>query len=641
VLCGNFDEFCFNGLWPRQLPPIFISRHKTGLAGLIKLTFMYQYEWFEDKVFEAEDQRSIPNFKSMVDINNIDSVLLLNWQEHCLECAPPLCYTSCALYLPRKDKKCRNIFYGIYRNKNFSGLLPFGADMRFKKWGKLETRLSEIGLTPGKINVTDKVNYGLSTAASVLANVLSPIDKKRKINGLYNVLSLKSINSLTVNKSSIYDDFLVECYSFEHKDFKLIIEYSGEGHSYRNSINIAPGQNFVEIPAANFKLNTSSKNGLLSVYPENDLEARVAFTWLDFVKYNKPAAAKSVSSKPAAKIKCIAWDLDNTLWHGVFIENKPSGLKLRPEATGMIKKLDEKGILQTVVSKNSYEEVWPHLESLGLAEYFLYPAINWGQKSENLKKIADLLNINIDTFGVIDDSVFEREEIKAALPQVRTYDEKNIDALLTLPEFDIPVTEESKKRRSYYLVEQQRNQIAESFSGDYVDFLKSCDIHLSIIRVEDPIVAKRCYELIQRTNQLNLSSRRYDPESFEKLMRDEKYLKYAFECYDKFGSYGIVGFSSIETGIDFYKIHDFVISCRVAQKMVEHAFITWLSQRMNANSINYLLAEYIKTTRNSPILAVFEDIQFEKENIGDDIYLLKLDVLKHRLENNIISVDEK
>jgi len=603
---------------------------------------MYQYEWFDRKIFEQDRaQHIIPDFESKVNKQNIDKVLLINWLEHCHECAPPLCYVTCPLYLARKDMKCRNVFYGIYRNPRFSGLHSFGADMRFRKWGKLETLLTNINLTPKQINTVDRINSSAVNTINFMGDLLAPFDKKRKVNGALNLYRIKLLNRFKEKKTTLFDDFLIECYSFENKEFKLIIEYTNKENNYRNSVNILPGYNLVKIPAAQFNFIKNIPTGKLTIYPENDQEVRIVFAWLDFVKYTVPEKPQQELNSPAAKIKCIAWDLDNTLWKGVFIENNPSELTLNKDAVNLIKTLDEKGILQTIVSKNNHEEVWPYLGSIGLSQYFLYPAINWGQKSENLKKIAGLLNINIDTFGVIDDSAFEREEIKTALPQIRVYSDKEISTLTGRTEFDVPVTEESKNRRSYYLVEQQRNQVAESFSGDYTSFLKNCAINLTIFTPTDPSAVKRCYELILRTNQLNLSSRKYDEETFNAILEDKKYLKYAFECFDKFGSYGIVGFSIIETGADFYKIHDFVISCRVAQKMVEHAFITWLSKKMNTAGKKYLLAEYIKTNRNSPILSVFEEINFEKEAIGNNSFLLRLNVAENKLENNIITINEK
>ena len=291
-----------------------------------------------------------------------------------------------------------------------------------------------------------------------------------------------------------------------------------------------------------------------------------------------------------------------------------------------------------MVSKNTHDDVWPFLESKGLGDYFLYPAINWGQKSENLKKIADLLNINIDTFGIVDDSPFERQEVSSALPQVRVYADTEINSLLNYPEFDFPVTEESRNRRSYYLVEQKRGQIAASYAGDYHSFLRSCGIKLNIFVPTEEGQLARCYELIQRTNQLNLSSRRYDTAVFNNIIQDSKYLKFGLEVEDQFGSYGIVGFSVIEIASDHYKILDFVISCRVAQKMIEDAFITWLSQKMKQEGRNYMTAEYVKTNRNEKMLSIFEEIHFEKEDLGDNKFLLKLDLNKHTPVNDVIEI---
>ena len=121
-------------------------------------------------------------------------------------------------------------------------------------------------------------------------------------------------------------------------------------------------------------------------------------------------------------------------------------------------------------------------------------------------------------------------------------------------------------------------------------------------------------------------------------MEGEQYLKFAFDVQDQFGSYGIVGFVVVEIGSDNLKIIDFVISCRVAQKMIEDAFITWLSDKMRPEGKKYLLADYKKTLRNGKILSVFEKINFEKEDLGNDLFLLSLDIEKHKLTNDVITV---
>jgi len=602
---------------------------------------MYQSEWYDGDLFVLEEKKNpSPEFTSKVDKNNIKRVLFSHWDEHCLECGPPLCYKSCAVYLKRGDKKCRKVYYGIARNRKFSGLFSFGADVRFRKWGNITATLFNTGYSPRKINALDSINKNLVRTFNFLAKLAKPIDKTRKINNGYAFYRTKILKKLKPKEYDQYDDFLIECYSFEQKPFRLMIENNKfTEYSYRDSVLIQPGYNLHRIPVTDFRYRDNIVEGAVIVFPENDLEARIVFTWLDFVQYKiKPKVEVDNKLKPATKVKCVAWDLDNTFWKGVFIENKPENLVINSIALDTIKKLDERGILNTIVSKNTYEEVWPFIESLGISEYFLFPAINWGQKSENLKKIADYLNINVDTFALIDDSPFERSEVSTALTQVRVYKDTEISKILGYPEFDVPVTEESRKRRSYYLIEQKRVQIAESFTGDYHSFLKSCQIKLNIFVPETENQRLRCFELIQRTNQLNLSSRRYNEESFNQIFNDDRFLKVALEIEDQFGSYGIVGFSIIEKAIDYYKIQDFVISCRVANKLVEDSFVTWLSNLMRARGKRYLLADYIKTTRNGKMLSVFEAIKFEKEDIGNDTSILKLDLEKQVLTNDVIIV---
>ena len=605
---------------------------------------MYQYEWFDPVVYDKEQGvEQFPDFASQINIEDIQSVLVSNWQEHCHECAPPLCYQTCSLYERRKDSKCKNLFYGIYRHPGFSGLMPFGADMRFRKWGKLETAVHDKVYAVSQIRDLDSKYYKLTQTVNFFSDALTFVDKKRKLNGLLNVAHIKYLSAVKDEKKETLDDLVIECYSLEKDAFKLIIEYRAQGsvQQFRESVLLKPGANVYRIPAQKFFLGARPE-GRLSVFPENDQECRVVFTWLDFVTYTEGYhKKKSESLKPASKLKCLAFDLDNTLWKGIFIESNTEDLVVNQKAVALLKVLDEKGILLTIVSKNSYEDVWPFLERLGISQYFLYPAINWGQKSENLKRIAELLNINLDTFGVIDDSVFEREEIRNALPQVRVYSDEELDALTGYPELDVPVTEESKNRRAMYQVEQKRAEVAESFSGDYAQFLRSCDINLNLIQHIDAKSAKRCFELIQRTNQLNLSSRRYDQQSFDHLVSDGRYLKIALECYDKFGTYGIVGFCAVDTERDENKIVDFVLSCRVAQKNVEQAFVSWLAEKTKENGKHLITAEYLATARNGQILTTFEALGFKKMNTRSDNALLTLDVAAHLVTNDIITIHEQ
>jgi FkbH-like protein len=380
---------------------------------------------------------------------------------------------------------------------------------------------------------------------------------------------------------------------------------------------------------------------------------RLIFTWLDFVVFRDagrrsasspaapPAAARAATgaAAPAEKVKCVAWDLDNTLWRGTLVESAPEELELDPGAAELVRRLDERGILQTIVSKNNHDDAWAVLNKHGLADYFLFPAINWGQKSLNLKQVAEQLNINIDTFAMIDDSDFERAEIAAALPQVRVYPETAIGTLLRRPEFDVTVTELSRQRRLTYLNNIQRDRARETFAGDYEEFLRSCGMRLRLFVPERRGDVERCLELIQRSNQLNLSSRRYAAAEFGALLAREGVLCVALHCADRFGDYGIVGFSSVDEARDEPLVLDFVLSCRVAQKRVEHSYFQWLADRQALRGRRRLRAVFTRTAKNAALFRVFEETPFERVAERDGEQHLELDLTRRVVERPVMRVE--
>jgi len=194
-----------------------------------------------------------------------------------------------------------------------------------------------------------------------------------------------------------------------------------------------------------------------------------------------------------------------------------------------------------------------------------------------LIQIARKLNIDLDSFAVIDDSPFERAEISKALPQVSVYKDSQMVRMLRSEKFDIPVTSASKSRRISYLQEESRNLSKQSFSGSYDEFLISCKMVLEVFCPEDRSDVRRCWELIQRSNQLNMSSRRLSESEFNQLLDDRNMLPAAFKCSDRFGEYGIIGYLTVSFSTEQPIVEDFVVSCRIAQKKVEHSVLRYLS----------------------------------------------------------------
>lgn len=592
---------------------------------------MFQPEWAQKDIWRRENSPR-DAFQSSLERDRVRETLLLHWEEHCNECAPSQCYRNCPLYLERKDKKCANFLYGIYRNQDFFGLFDFGADIRFRRWSKLETIIYERKLSISQHCAWQNINCAVAGVISTISNIIQPISPRRRLNGALSLLRNLLFSHLSDKDSGnnfCFDEFVLEAFlPLAEPAVKLIIEYSiADRTRYRHALTLSAGHNFYTIPVSNFNFPLRPPWGIVKVYPEENIQPRVIFTWLDFVRYKKIISQEDNHAlKPALKIKCVAWDLDNTLWEGTLTEDGPAALKPNPYAVNLIKQLDERGILQTIVSKNDFDEAWAVVESLGLKDYFLYPSINWGQKSRKIEEVAKKLNMDIDTFALIDDSPFERAEVHSALPQVRTYSNEEINTILTREEFDVPITEASQMRRLSYAAEVKRERVKADFSGGYDNFLRSCEMKLNIFVPREERHIVRCLELIQRSHQLNLSGRLYTREEFDELLRKGGVLCVALACLDKFGDYGIIGFISIDETKEIPTVKDFVISCRIAQKKVEHTFFKWLAFREAKKGKSVIRAELIKGKRNNVLFEVFRNISFQVIKEVKGYFLMELPI---------------
>jgi FkbH-like protein len=265
------------------------------------------------------------------------------------------------------------------------------------------------------------------------------------------------------------------------------------------------------------------------------------------------------------------------------------------------------------------------LRAWGLDEYFLYPQISWKPKSQAVARIAQLLNIAVDSLAFVDDQPFEREEVTSVLPQVTVVDTSEVHAIPARPECQVPVTEESRQRRLMYRQEEQRERIFESFQGDYVQFLRDCRIELELSPLS-PENLERVYELAQRTNQMNFSGARYSRAQLQELHQSPVHETYVIRCTDRFGSYGIVGFSVVDTQEP--RLLDLMFSCRIQGKHVDLAFLAHVLDKFSRPERRDFFANFRKTDKNAPAGQVFEEIGFEV--VGEHDGVLSLGFLKAR-----------
>ena len=309
------------------------------------------------------------------------------------------------------------------------------------------------------------------------------------------------------------------------------------------------------------------------------------------------------------KIKCVVWDLDNTLWDGVLLED--GEVRLREGALDVIRELDNRGILQSIASKNEHESTWQKLEEFGIAEYFLYPHINWNSKSSSIKSIVAALNIGMDTIAFIDDQPFEREEVAFEIPELRVIDAADLDKLLDMPRMQPTfVTEDARNRRAMYKSDMERKRLEEEFVGPQEEFLASLGMEVIISSVGAGDL-QRAEELTVRTNQLNTTGYTYSYEELDELRRSEDHLLLIVELKDKYGSYGKIGLVLIECGAAVWTLKLFLMSCRVMSRGVGSIMMNHVLLLAKERGVR-LQAEFVKTERNRMMYVTYKFSGFKE-----------------------------
>ncbi len=565
---------------------------------------MYQFYYAD-----PAGQTPIPDFKLNIrDRFRIVAVRPTMWEEHCLECAAPLCFGNCLHYEARSDGRCKRFENGLMTFPHDKACNKQGVRVKFRKWGNMMTVLFPAMLREADLeklhNKTEKQGKRLKKLAQ------SRLPRTLRWNGIRTVefLRRRKLRGLQGLENRA-DAFLFHGYSHNPVAFRLIIEiFDDHTPLYKTSLSIVPGENLHIL--SSLSPECSKADLLVKLYPENDLDAELDILWCDFVQ-GEPIVAE----QPAPTVKCLVWDLDGTLWDGILIEtDDPHTLKLKSGVLETLKSMDERGIIQSVASKNDYDNACPILKTLGVADYFLYPQIHWNAKSSSIKDIAKSLNIGIDSLALIDDSIFEREQVHSTLPQVRVYDAADMDMLLSLPEFSVPVTDESKNRRQMYRAEEQRNLLRSNSNTDTIEFLKKCHLKATVFVPRTEAERLRSYELVVRTNQLNMSGKKYTRTEFEAVLSRPDHKIFALSCGDNFGDYGIVGFGQYRIENNSIIFTEFAMSCRVAGKYVESALFSAILESTNCTTGNFPIQ---KTKKNQLLRKTLDAIGFQSLREND------------------------
>jgi methoxymalonate biosynthesis protein len=296
-----------------------------------------------------------------------------------------------------------------------------------------------------------------------------------------------------------------------------------------------------------------------------------------------------------ALVKCVVWDLDNTVWQGTLLED--GDVQLFAGIKEAIETLDSRGILQSVASKNDYDNAWARLEELGLAEYFVFPQIGWGPKSESVKRIAGKLQFALKTLAFIDDQPSERAEVDFHLPEVRGYAAEQALSLPGLPEFSPEVvTVDARRRRQMYQASFQRDAGRETFAGPAEEFLRSLDLVMEIKRADAEDLS-RVEELTLRTSQMNATGVHYSDATLRSLLTDPRHEVLTVNLADRFGPHGAVGVMLLGYRSGVWHLKLLATSCRVVSFGAGAVILNWLIDSAAVAGV-HLMADFRPTDRN-------------------------------------------
>lgn len=339
-------------------------------------------------------------------------------------------------------------------------------------------------------------------------------------------------------------------------------------------------------------------------------------------------AAKFCRALAGLAKKVLVLDLDNTLWGGVLGDDGPTGIQIGGQYPGNCyadvqrgaAALRRQGVLLAVCSKNDpalVEEVFARHPELSLrSEDFVAQAVNWGRKDHNLRQLVESLNLGLDSVVFADDSRFECDLVRREIPEVEVVHLEgdpagHLSALLEAGYFDVLATTETDGQRTeLYRARTDRHRFAESFESA-ADYLTQLDLRVTVAPVDDYSLP-RLVQLGLRTNQFNLAGRAHSEARTRELAAAPDYRLLGFEVADRFGGEGMVGGVWIARHPDRWVIENFVMSCRVFARGVEHAVLAHLVDEAAADGAEQIEAHYRPSERNRPVETFLDGAGFAR-----------------------------
>ena len=338
--------------------------------------------------------------------------------------------------------------------------------------------------------------------------------------------------------------------------------------------------------------------------------------------------------------KLLIVDLDDTLWGGIVGDVGWNNLRLGghdhlgeafQDFQNKIKSLSKNGLLLAIASKNdesiAIEAIKQHPEMILSINDFVTYRINWDDKAKNISEMVSELNIGLQSVVFFDDNPVERDRVKKTLPEVFVPDlPKDPSDYLTflskLRCFDAAhISAEDKVRGKLYKVESKRTSLKTKFKS-LSRWIETLELEISIENIKKKNML-RCLQLLNKTNQMNLSTRRLNEQEFTNWINKKSNYLWTVRAKDKFGDYGIIGVLSLSMRNKIVHVIDFVLSCRVVGRCIENILVEFLKDFCRYNKITKINGEYKKTNKNSLIFEFLKKLNIINKNKFDFVFLSK------------------
>lgn len=334
--------------------------------------------------------------------------------------------------------------------------------------------------------------------------------------------------------------------------------------------------------------------------------------------------------------KCLVLDLDNTLWGGIIGEDGIGGVKLGGDYPGNVYREFHKriadlwkgGVILAINSKNNFEDAKAMFENhpeMGLSlDHFAVAKINWTDKSANLKAIAEELNIGLDSFVFVDDNPVECERIASVFPEVTVFQVPS--SIEHLPYqfteiaklFDgVLVSEEDKQRNQMYRQNQIRREEQKKVHN-IEEFLGSLEMTAEV-DVLNKGNLQRVVQLLQKTNQFNVTTKRHSEQFVANMMDKKEWLTYVVRLKDKYGDNGIVLVALVQITEGQAVMDTFLMSCRVIGRTLEQVVVGLIIKDLKEKGVPTLIGEFIPTAKNKLVENLFPDLGFSVLDQASDV----------------------